>query len=104
MEPDSRTTITMRVRVPVYVCSLCGAREQSTVHEARSWQMHGAARRPDDDAQLTCSSWNTPDGWWSIKVPTLGDVVGCRRCGDRLAAGLAALVERLKAERGAGNG
>lgn len=100
MEIAERTTITMRVRVPVYICGVCGAREQSTVHEARSWQMHGVPRRPDDDAQLTCSSWNTPEGWWSIRLPQLGDVVGCLRCGERLAAGVVALVERLRADRG----
>jgi len=91
-----RRTITMRVRVPLYVCGVCGAEALATVQDARSWiPAIPPFRRPDDDSQLNTAGWSSPEGWWDWNLPTRG-LTTCERCTARLAGGLVAMVERLR--------
>lgn len=89
---DGHQIATMRVRVPIFTCSICGAWSQAKVHAAESRELSGT---PEQDADLYARSCSYPDGWWwqSWIDPNQH---ACPRCKEALRAGSAELIERLR--------
>lgn len=92
--------VSMVVRVPLDVCSLCGAEAPALVHEAESariCRLQGI-RIEEEGVDLVTRSYQTAEGWRTVDLPG-GRITACNLCGPELSRIVEESLEKIRGAR-----